>query len=58
MLIAFSKSDLADDEKIKEVLKLKFGKQSISPLVFSSITKSGLQELLNLMWDSFEEAKL
>ncbi|UCH66151.1 MAG: GTPase ObgE [Ignavibacterium sp.] len=57
MLVAFSKSDLADDEKINEVSKLKFGEQDITPLVFSSVTKSGLKELLNLMWDSFQETK-
>lgn len=55
ILIAFSKSDLVDDVKIKEVFKLKFGKQTFTPLVFSSVTKSGLQELLDLMWNSLLE---
>jgi GTP-binding protein len=55
MLVAFSKSDLADDEKIKEVLKLKFGKQNITPLVFSSVTNSGLSELKDVMWNSLQE---
>jgi GTP-binding protein len=57
MLIGFSKSDLADDEKIKEVSKLKFGKQGIIPFVFSSVTKSGLPDLQDLMWNSLQERK-
>jgi GTP-binding protein len=57
MLVAFSKSDLVDDEKIKEVSKLKFGKRGITPLVFSSVTKSGLPELQDLMWNSFQETQ-
>ena len=57
MLIVFSKSDLADDEKIKEVSKLRFGHQNITPAVISSLTKSGLTELLDLMWKSLQETQ-
>jgi len=56
MLIALSKSDLADYEKINKVSKLKFGKQNIAPSVISSVTNSGLKELLDLMWSSLQEA--
>jgi GTP-binding protein len=55
MLAAFSKSDLADDEKFNEVAKFKFGKLNITPLVFSSVTNSGLSELKDVMWNSLEE---
>jgi len=37
MLIALSKSDLADDEKIKEVSKLKLGQQNNTPSVIPSV---------------------
>jgi GTP-binding protein len=55
MLIAFSKSDLADEEKIKEVSKLKFGKEKITPSLISSVTQFGLPELLDIMWNSIRE---
>jgi GTP-binding protein len=57
ILIAFSKSDLADEEKIKEVSELTFGKQASTPLVFSSITKSGVPELKDVMWNSLQETE-
>jgi GTP-binding protein len=57
MLIAFSKSDLADEEKIKEVSKLKFRNEKITPSVISSVTKSGLPELLDIMWNSIRETQ-
>ena len=56
MLIALSKSDLADDEKIKEVSKLKLGQQNITLSVISSVTKFGLTGLLDLMWSCLQEA--
>ena len=55
MLIVLSKSDLVNDKKIKEVSKLKFGHQNISPSIISSVTKSGLPVLLDLMWSSILE---
>ncbi|MEJ2195434.1 MAG: GTPase ObgE [Ignavibacteriaceae bacterium] len=54
ILIAFSKSDLVDDKKISEVSKLKFGNKNITPLVISSLTNSGLIELLDLMWNALQ----
>ena len=55
MLVALSKSDLADDEKFNEVANFKFGKLNITPLVFSSVTNSGLSELKDVMWNSLQE---
>ena len=55
ILIVFSKSDLVEDEKISEVSKLKFGNKNITPLVISSLTNSGLIELLDLMWNSLQK---
>ena len=57
MLVAFSKSDLADDEKISEVSKLKFGNKNIKPLLISSVANSGIKELLDFMWNTLQETE-
>jgi len=50
MLVAVSKSDLIDEKKKKEILKLKFGKDKLSPIVFSSAIKENLNVLLDSLW--------
>ena len=50
MLVAVSKSDLIDEKKKKEILKLKFGKDKLSPIVFSSAIKENLNVLLDFLW--------
>jgi len=55
ILISISKTDLADDEKMKEISKLKIGKDNITPIVFSSITKYNVQELLDTLWDAIKD---
>jgi GTP-binding protein len=56
ILISFSKADLADDETIKEVSDLKIGKDKKNPVVFSSITKNGLQKLLDTLWNTLKDS--
>jgi len=56
ILVVFSKSDLVDDKKISEVSKLKFGHKNKIPLVISSLTNTGLIELLDLMWNALLSA--
>jgi ethanolamine utilization protein EutP (predicted NTPase) len=52
MLVSLSKADLADDEKMKEVSGLKIGKDKKIPLIFSSVTNYGIQELLDTLWNA------
>jgi len=56
ILVSFSKADLADDETIKEVSDLKIGKDKKNPVVFSSITKNGLQKLLDTLWNTLKDS--
>jgi GTP-binding protein len=55
ILISFSKSDLVNDEKIGEISGLKLGKNKTSPVIFSSVTNSGMAELKDVMWNSLKE---
>ena len=56
ILVSLSKADLADDEKMKEVSELKIGKDKKTPVVFSSVTKNGIQELLDTLWDALKDS--
>jgi translation elongation factor EF-4 len=46
---------LADDEKMKEVYDLKIGKDKKNPVIFSSVTKYNVQELLDTLWDAIKD---
>lgn len=54
MLVSLSKSDLADSKKIMEISKKKFKGISEKPIVFSSVTGIGLNELLDILWQNLE----
>jgi len=55
ILVSLSKADLADDEKMKEVSELKIGKDNKTPLVFSSVTRYGMQDLLDTLWNTLKD---
>lgn len=50
-IIALSKSDLLDDISIKNIFRKKLFKQDIPTITISSVTKQGIHELLDNMWD-------
>ena len=56
ILVSLSKADLADNEKMKEISDLKIGKDKKTPVVFSSVTKNGVQELLDTLWDALKDS--
>lgn len=55
MLVAISKADLLDEKEKKKLAKLKFGKDKISPIIFSSAIKFNLTLLLDELWKSLKE---
>ena len=56
-IVSFSKSDLYDSSKIKELSLLKFKGIKDKPLIFSSISGQGLKELLDYLWQALEKEK-
>ena len=56
IIVALSKADLINEEKIKELAGLEFGMEGISPVIFSSVSHYGLDELRDTMWQSIQEA--
>ncbi|MCZ6701527.1 MAG: GTPase ObgE [Ignavibacteria bacterium] len=56
IIVALSKADLINEEKIKELAGLQFGIEEISPVIFSSVSNYGLDELRDIMWQSIQEA--
>lgn len=50
IIIGFSKADLTDEEGIKKAKKTKFRGYKGDIIVFSSISKYGLTELLDTLW--------
>lgn len=55
ILLSLSKADLADDEKLEEVSELKIGTDKITPIIFSSAKKIGIQNLLDTLWDAIKD---
>jgi len=55
MLVALSKVDLVDSEKVKGALKTKFKGISNKTFIFSAITGQGLSELLDELWKNLEK---
>jgi GTP-binding protein len=53
--IALSKSDLVDSKKIKKALAVKFKGIKGKPVIFSSISGQGLNELLDILWETLEQ---
>lgn len=55
IIVSFSKSDLYDSNKIKELSLLNFKGIKDKPLFFSSISGQGLKELLDYLWLTLEK---
>jgi GTP-binding protein len=55
IIVSFSKSDLLDTNKIKEMSVLKIKGIKNKPLIFSSISSQGLKELLDYLWQTLEK---
>lgn len=49
-IVALSKSDLADSKKLKEAASTKFKGIKSKPVIFSSVSGKGLNELLDILW--------
>jgi GTPase len=56
IIVALSKADLINEEKIKKLAGLKFGMEGILPVIFSSVSHYGLDELRDSMWQAIQEA--
>lgn len=57
MLVSLSKSDLVDSKKIMEMSNKKFKGISEKPIIFSSVTGFGLNELLDILWQNLKRDK-
>ena len=57
ILVSLSKSDLIDPKRIKELSQLRFKEIKEKPLIFSSISGQGLNELLDYLWQVLESEK-
>jgi GTP-binding protein len=55
IVVSFSKSDLVDSEKRKELSRFQFKGIKSKPLIFSSISGQGLSELLDYLWQIIEK---
>ncbi|MFI5237388.1 MAG: GTPase ObgE [Ignavibacteriales bacterium] len=56
IIVSFSKADLIDKERLKEVSKFRFKGIKEKPFIFSSVSGTGLQELIDHLWQSAREA--
>jgi len=55
MLLVFSKSDIIDEKKKKELIKIKSKKFVHAPIIFSAATGDNIQQLLDLFWKIVKE---
>jgi len=55
MLVALSKADLIEQGKVKEAMQNKFKGIQEKPIVFSSVSGYGLNNLLDMLWKNLEE---
>ena len=58
MLVSLSKADLIDPQKVSEAAQNKFKGIKDKPIIFSSITGFGLNEMLDIIWDNLQKEKL
>ena len=56
-IISLSKADLVDKKKIKELTDMKIKTLEMTPIIFSSVSKFGVDELKDLMWKSIEQVE-
>ena len=57
MLVSLSKADLIDPKKINDASRFKFKGIKTKPIIFSSISGFGLNEMLDILWDNLEKEK-
>jgi GTP-binding protein len=55
IIVSFSKADLLDKKELKNVSKFRIADSSISPIIFSSVTGFGINELLDTFWNTLQE---
>lgn len=58
MFISFSKADLIDQEKLNELSGIKLEGTEEKPIIFSAITGSGLNQLLDILWKNLESGSV
>jgi len=58
MLVSLSKADLIDPQKVNEATRNKFKGIKDKPIIFSSITGFGLDEMLDILWENLQKEKL
>ncbi len=54
-LVALSKIDLIDDKTIKKLEKKKLKNYGSAPILFSSVSQNGIQNLLDYLWKTLEK---
>ena len=57
IFVSFSKADLVDSERLKEVSRFKFKGIKDKPLIFSSISGYGLDKMMDILWNILEKDK-
>jgi GTP-binding protein len=55
ILVSLSKADLVDESGLKKVSKFRFDRIKSEPIIFSSFTGFGINELLDSFWRTLEE---
>lgn len=55
MLVSISKADLIDNNTMKKISSLKFKAIKEKPIIFSSATGFGINELLDVLWENLEK---
>jgi GTP-binding protein len=54
-LVCFSKADLIDEEKVKELQKIKFKKVTIKSVLISSVMHQNTDILKKLLWEEISK---
>ena len=57
IIVSVSKADLIDHKTGIKISNLKFKGVSEKPIIFSSITGSGLDELMDILWKNLQKEK-
>ena len=57
LIVSVSKADLIDHKTGSKISNLKFKGVSEKPIIFSSITGSGLNELMDILWKNLQKEK-
>lgn len=55
ILVSFSKADLVQKSDLEKISKFRFEKVKTKPIIFSSISGFGINELLDSFWKTLEE---